>query len=313
MIKVAIVGYGNLGKGVEMGLQRHPDMELVGIFTRRSPDTITTLGAPAYHLDSIQDHAIDVCILCGGSANDLPEQTPHLAQFFNTVDSFDTHALIKDHKARVQNASNNTVSIVSIGWDPGLFSLNRLMAKAILPQGTSHTFWGKGVSQGHSDAIRRIPGIADAIQYTLPNESLIESIKLMSDNDEQAHTRVCFVVLDGSVDASSIEQQIVSMPHYFEPYDTTVHFISQEELNKNHSGMPHGGLVIHNAKTDEDTIASIEYKLTLGSNPQFTAMVLIAYARAATRMQSEGLSGAFDIFDIAPKYIIANEDNYDIL
>ena len=313
MIRVAIVGYGNLGAGVELGLRMSPDMSLVGVFSRRNPSDVKTYGAEVFPMDRIHDFDIDVCILCGGSAKDLPHQTPLLARHFNTVDSFDTHALIKEHKENVGINCESTVSIVSVGWDPGLFSLNRLMAKAILPSGTTHTFWGKGVSQGHSDALRKVLGVADAVQYTIPNDKLIAAIKNGDTLDGASHTRVCYVVLDGSVSEHEVHQAIVTMPHYFAPYQTEVHFITQEELQKNHTGMPHGGLVLHKGYSSENCSAQIEFKLELDSNPQFTALVLIAYARASVRMNREGQSGAFDIFDIAPRYIIQSDDNFDIL
>ena len=309
-IKVAIAGYGNLGKGTELALLNSPDMELVGVFTRRNPaDVKTVTGAPAYALNdifSMQDR-IDVVILCGGSATDLPEQTPELARCFNVVDSFDTHAKIPEHFNNVDMASkeNKKVSIISIGWDPGLFSLNRLFGEAVLPNGSTYTFWGTGVSQGHSDAIRRIDGVLDARQYTVPVEDALEKVR-NGENPELSvrdkHTRECFVVAKEGADLALIEKTIKEMPNYFADYNTTVNFISAEELKLNHSGIPHGGCVIRSGKTGENN-QIVEFNLKLDSNPEFTSSVLVAYARAAYRLNLECNFGCKTIFDIPPAYM----------
>lgn len=315
MINVAIVGYGNLGRGVEQALGLNPDMALVGVFTRRDPKTVTTAGAQAYHLDQLveQKETIDVCILCGGSATDLPVQTPALTKDFNTVDSFDTHAKIPEHFAKVAQVAkeNNTVAVISTGWDPGLFSLNRLYAQSILPTGATNTFWGKGVSQGHSDALRRINGVADATQYTIPNEAVIQQLRAgkkpkLTTRDK--HFRECFVVLEAGADEKKVRQTIVTMPDYFVDYDTEVHFISQEELNQNHKAMPHGGTVLHTGETSTGVQQVIEYNLHLDSNPEFTASVLVAYARACVRLAAEKQYGAYTVLDIAPKYLSPKSD-----
>jgi diaminopimelate dehydrogenase len=310
MIKVGIIGYGNLGRGVERALKQNKDMELVGVFTRRAPETVTTEGASAYTMEDLTSFKdkIDVCILCGGSATDLPVQTPELTHLFNTVDSFDTHAKIPEHFANVDKIAkkNQTVSIISTGWDPGLFSLNRLYAQSILPNGETYTFWGKGVSQGHSDALRRIAGVADATQYTIPNTEIIERLKAgekLTLTTRDKHLRECFVVLEESADAEKIREEIVTMPNYFADYDTEVHFISQEELNRDHKAMPHGGTVLHTGTTHENTKQAIEYNLYLDSNPEFTASVLVAYARACARLANEQTFGAYTVLDIAPKYL----------
>lgn len=315
MIKVAIVGYGNLGRGVERSLKQNPDMELVGVFTRRSPETVATEGAAAFHMDDLLSKKadIDVCILCGGSATDLPVQTPEITKNFNTIDSFDTHAKIPEHFAKVDQAAkaNQTVSIISTGWDPGLFSLNRLYAQSILPTGETNTFWGKGVSQGHSDALRRIAGVADATQYTIPNNEVIEKLKAgekLELTTRDKHFRECFVVLEEGVDAEAIKEEIVTMPNYFSDYDTEVNFVSQEELNRDHKAMPHGGTVLHTGTTGETTNQVIEYTLQLESNPEFTASVLVAYARACVRLAKEKQYGAFTVLDIAPKYLSPLDD-----
>lgn len=315
MIKAAIIGYGNLGRGVELAIKQNNDMELVGVFTRRAPENVATEGATAYtmaELEKFKDR-IDVCILCGGSATDLPVQTPELTHQFNTVDSFDTHAKIPEHFAAVDAVAkeNQTVSIISTGWDPGLFSLNRLYAQAILPVGDTNTFWGKGVSQGHSDALRRITGIADATQYTIPNNEVIEKLKAgekLNLTTRDKHFRECFVVLEEGADAEKIREEIVTMPNYFADYDTEVHFISQEELTANHKAMPHGGTVLHTGTTHENTKQVIEYNLYLESNPEFTASVLVAYARACARLASEKSYGAYTVLDIAPKYLSPRSD-----
>lgn len=313
MIRIGIVGYGNLGRGVECAVSKSDDMELVGVFTRRNPDTVSTrTGVAVYEmskLDAMQND-IDVLVLCGGSANDLPKQTAELAEKFNVIDSFDTHAKIPEHFDSVNSVSKkgNHISIISVGWDPGMFSLNRLYAQAILPNGNDYTFWGKGVSQGHSDAIRRIEGVKDARQYTIPVEAAVESVR-NGENPElttrQKHTRECFVVAEEGADLDRIEHQIKTMPNYFADYDTTVHFISEEELMRDHKGIPHGGVVLRSGVTgfDNENKHVIEYKLTLDSNPEFTSSVLIAYARAAYRLHKEGQSGCKTVFDIAPAYL----------
>ncbi|MBO0439647.1 diaminopimelate dehydrogenase [Candidatus Enterococcus ikei] len=315
MIKVAIIGYGNLGRGVERALKQNKDMELVGIFTRRSPELVQTEGGQAYKMEELtsKKNAIDVCILCGGSATDLPAQTPEWTHSFNTIDSFDTHAKIPEHFAKVDKVAkeNKTTSIISTGWDPGLFSLNRLYAQSILPVGQTNTFWGKGVSQGHSDALRRIAGVADAVQYTIPNNDVIEKLKAGEQLDlttRDKHFRECFVVLDEGADGEKIREIIVSMPNYFAEYDTEVHFISQAELDQEHKEMPHGGTVLHTGTTHENTKQVIEYNLQLESNPEFTASVLVAYARACVRLAREKQFGAFTVLDIAPKYLSDRTD-----
>lgn len=313
-IRIGILGYGNLGRGVELAIQHCPDMELAGVFTRRDPASLKTVtGANVYSMEqaeTMQDD-IDVMILCGGSATDLPAQTPKFAAMYNVVDSFDTHANIPAHFAAVdaQAKANGKTAIISTGWDPGMFSLNRVLMQAILPQGDTYTFWGKGVSQGHSDAIRRLDGVKDARQYTIPVESALEAVR----NGEapqlttrQKHLRECFVVAEEGADLARIEQQIVTMPNYFADYDTTVHFISEEELKANHSGIPHGGFVIHSGKTgvNGENTHVIEYALKLDSNPEFTASVLVAYARAAYGMHKDGITGCQTVFDVAPRYLI---------
>ena len=313
-IRIGILGYGNLGRGVELAIQHCPDMELAGVFTRRDPVSLKTVtGANVYSMEqaeTMQDD-IDVMILCGGSATDLPAQTPKFASMYNVVDSFDTHANIPAHFAAVdaQAKANGKTAIISTGWDPGMFSLNRVLMQAILPQGDTYTFWGKGVSQGHSDAIRRLDGVKDARQYTIPVESALEAVR----NGEapqlttrQKHLRECFVVAEEGADLARIEQQIVTMPNYFADYDTTVHFISEEELKANHSGIPHGGFVIHSGKTgvNGENTHVIEYALKLDSNPEFTASVLVAYARAAYGMHKDGITGCQTVFDVAPRYLI---------
>lgn len=315
MTKVAIVGYGNLGRGVERSLKQNLDMELVGVFTRRAPEAVITEGAAAYHMDDLlsKKAEIDVCILCGGSATDLPVQTPEITKNFNTIDSFDTHAKIPEHFANVHQVAkeNQTVSIISTGWDPGLFSLNRLYAQSILPTGETNTFWGKGVSQGHSDALRRIEGVADATQYTIPNNEVIEKLKSgekLELTTRDKHFRECFVVLEEGADGEAIKEEIVSMPNYFSDYDTEVHFVTQEELNRDHKAMPHGGTVLHTGTTGENTNQVIEYTLQLESNPEFTASVLVAYARACVRLAKEKQFGAFTVLDIAPKYLSPLDD-----
>ncbi|MBE6556728.1 MAG: diaminopimelate dehydrogenase [Ruminococcaceae bacterium] len=313
-IRVGIYGYGNLGRGVECALRQNPDMTLAGVFTRRPPETVRTVfdGVPVYHADmapSMRDD-IDVMVICGGSATDLPVQTPMLAQYFHVVDSFDTHARIPEHFAAVDAAAkaSGKVGLISVGWDPGMFSLNRLYAEALLPDGKDYTFWGKGVSQGHSDAIRRIEGVADAKQYTIPVEAALEAVRSGAEpqlSARQKHLRECFVVLKDGADAASVEQQIKTMPNYFADYDTTVHFISAEELAREHSGIPHGGFVIRTGRTGKslENRHLIEYRLNLDSNPEFTASVLVAYARAAYRMGLEGMSGCKTVLDVPPAYL----------
>lgn len=315
-IRIGIWGYGNLGRGVECALKQNPDMELAGVFTRRDPKTVQILteGASVYSTEDVEKmkDAVDVMILCGGSATDLPVQTPKCAQMFNVVDSFDTHAKIPEHFAKVDEAakSNGKIGIISVGWDPGMFSLNRMYANALLPNGTDYTFWGKGVSQGHSDAVRRIDGVKDAKQYTIPVDSALDAVR-NGDTPElttrQKHTRECYVVAEEGADQARIENEIKTMPNYFSDYDTTVHFISEEELKKNHSGIPHGGFVIRSGKTgwNEENTHVIEYSLKLDSNPEFTSSVLVAYARAAYRLSQEGQSGCKTVFDIAPAYLSA--------
>lgn len=312
-MRIAIAGYGNLGRGVECAVQNAADAELICVFTRRDPKDVQTLtGAPVYPMEKAESVAgqIDVLILCGGSANDLPKQTAQLAEHFNVIDSFDTHAKIPAHFDAVDAACKKSgkIGIISVGWDPGLFSLNRLYAQAVLPNGKDYTFWGKGVSQGHSDAIRRIPGVKDARQYTIPVESAVERVRC-GENPElttrEKHTRECFVVAEDGADKAAIEQAIKTMPNYFADYDTTVHFISQEELDRDHSGIPHGGSVLRTGKTGlhGENSHVIEYKLTLDSNPEFTSSVLLAYARAAYRLHKEGVCGCKTVFDIAPAYL----------
>ena len=309
-IKVAIAGYGNLGRGVEAAVTKSADMELVALFSRRDPASIKTrTGVPVYRMEEAakMKGEIDVMILCGGSANDLPEQTPAMAALFNVIDSFDTHAKIPDHFAKVDEASQKSgkISIISVGWDPGMFSLNRLYGQAILPQGEDYTFWGKGVSQGHSDAIRRIEGVADARQYTIPVEEALKRVRAGETpalSTREKHLRECFVVAKEGADLARIEQEIVTMPNYFADYDTTVHFISQEELDREHKGIPHGGMVFRSGVTglSDEHRHIIEYRLQLDSNPEFTASVLVAYARAAWRLNQRGEKGCKTVLDIAP-------------
>lgn len=313
MIRIGISGYGNLGRGVECAVSKSSDMELVGVFTRRNPESVNThTGVAVYAMDKLMEmrDKIDVLVLCGGSANDLPKQTVELAQYFNVIDSFDTHARIPEHFENVNKSSEQSghVSVISVGWDPGMFSLNRLYAQAILPNGKDYTFWGKGVSQGHSDAVRRIEGVKDARQYTIPVEAALDSVR-KGENPElstrQKHTRECFVVAEEGADLDRIENDIKTMPNYFADYDTTVHFISEEELMRDHKGIPHGGVVLRSGVTgfENENKHIIEYKLTLDSNPEFTSSVLIAYARAAYRMYKEGQRGCKTVFDIPPAYL----------
>ncbi|WP_127533237.1 diaminopimelate dehydrogenase [Paenibacillus kobensis] len=309
-IQVGIVGYGNLGKGVEKAIAQNADMELVAVFTRRQPDQIAVNGVKFEHISAAEQYKgkIDVMILCGGSATDLPEQTPVIASMFNTVDSFDTHAKIPEFFNTVNAAATQggNVSVISTGWDPGLFSLNRLLAESILPVGKDYTFWGKGVSQGHSDAIRRVPGVKAGVQYTVPVESVINRIRSGETPEfttREKHLRQCFVVAEEGADQEVIRETIVSMPNYFSDYDTTVEFISEEQLKAEHQGMPHGGFVIRSGITGESTKQIIEFGLKLESNPEFTASVLVAYARAVKRLSNEGQKGAKTVFDIPFAYL----------
>lgn len=320
MIKIGILGYGNLGRGVESAVTNSNDMELAGVFTRRDPETVKVqTDVPVFKIDDIYNmkEDIDVLILCGGSANDLPVQTVEFAKYFNVIDSFDTHAKIPEHFEKVNNSclEGGNIGIISVGWDPGLFSLNRLYAQSILPNGHDYTFWGKGVSQGHSDAIRRIEGVQDARQYTIPVESSLAAVRA-GENPElttrQKHTRECFVVAKEGANLAKIEEEIVTMPNYFDEYDTTVNFISQEELDTNHAGIPHGGVVLRSGVTglENENKHIIEYKLTLDSNPQFTSSVLVAYARAAYRLSKEGAVGCKTVFDIAPGLLHPESPEY---
>lgn len=312
-IRIGIMGYGNLGKGIECAVRQNDDMELVGVFTRRAPETVKTLtNIPVYHVDKLMEmkDAIDVLMMCGGSATDLPKQTVEYAKYFNVVDSFDTHARIPEHFENVDASAKESgkIAMISVGWDPGMFSLNRLYGSAILRDGDDYTFWGKGVSQGHSDAIRRIAGVKDAKQYTIPVEAALESVRNCENPElttRQKHTRECFVVVEEGADKAAIENEIKTMPNYFADYDTTVHFISQEELNRDHAGIPHGGFVLRTGKTglNGEHNHVIEYSLKLDSNPEFTACVLTAYARAAYRMNAEGMKGCKTVFDVAPAYL----------
>lgn len=313
-IKVGIVGYGNLGRGVEAAIQQSSDMELVAVFTRREPNTLSIYNQSAnvLHIDSAGDYVtdIDVMILCGGSATDLPEQGPHFAGLFNTVDSYDTHAKIPDYYESVNRAAtaNGKTAAICIGWDPGLFSLNRMIAEAILPEGKEYTFWGRGVSQGHSDAIRRVKGVKNGIQYTIPVNEAIERVR-SGENPQlttrEKHLRDCFVVAEEGADKEQITKEIESMPNYFDEYETRVTFINEEELKNDHAGMPHGGFVIRSGQTgyDSGTNQLIEFSLKLESNPEFTASVLVAYARAVHRLNREGQVGAKTVFDVAPAYL----------
>lgn len=313
-MKIGILGYGNLGRGVECAIKQNPDMELAAVFTRRAPETVSILTESAA-VCSVDDIAqwkdkIDVMILCGGSATDLPVQTPEYAKMFNVVDSFDTHARIPEHFANVDASAKESghVGIISVGWDPGMFSLNRMYANAILPEGRDYTFWGKGVSQGHSDAIRRVEGVKDGKQYTIPVEAALEAVR-NGENPElttrQKHIRECFVVAEEGADLNKIEETIKNMPNYFADYDTTVHFISEEELKANHSGIPHGGFVFRSGITgwNGEHKHIIEYSLKLDSNPEFTSSVIVAYARAINRLHKEGVNGCKTVFDIAPAYL----------
>ena len=308
-IRIGIVGYGNLGRGVESALSCCPDMRLIGIFSRRDPKQVQPLrhDTAVFSLDEIDrfQQQIDVLILCGGSKNDLPQQGPALAARFNTVDSFDTHAKVPEYFAAMDVAAKaaQRTAMISIGWDPGLFSLNRLLGEAILPQGATYTFWGKGLSQGHSDAIRRVNGVRGGVQYTLPSQPAIERVRSGQQpqlTTREKHTRECFVVLEAGADAQAVEQAIVTMPDYFADYDTTVHFITEAELQNEHAAMPHGGFVIRSGNTDQNNPQVMEFSLKLHSNPEFTASVLVAYARAAHRLNSQAQYGAYTVLDVAP-------------
>ena len=313
-MKVGILGYGNLGRGVESAIRQNDDMELTCIITRRDPKSITpaTEGVKVYSVDEIEDlkDQIDVLVLCGGSATDLPKQTPEYAKYFNVIDSFDTHARIPEHFAAVDKVAkeNGHVALISCGWDPGMFSLMRLYGASVLPEGQDYTFWGKGVSQGHSDAIRRVAGVKNGKQYTIPVESALEAVRAGKNPElstREKHTRECFVVPEEGADLAKIEEEIKTMPNYFADYDTTVHFITEEELQRDHAGIPHGGFVLRTGKTglngEHDHV--IEYSLKLDSNPEFTSCVLTAYARAAYRMNQEGQKGCKTVFDVAPAYL----------
>ncbi len=314
MIKIGLYGYGNLARGAECAIRQNDDMVLTCVFTRRDPSGVKTVfgDTPVYHADTILEHKdeIDVLIMCGGSATDLPVQTPAMAEHFNVIDSFDTHKKIPEHFANVDAAAKKSgkIAIISVGWDPGMFSLNRLYAGCILKDGADYTFWGKGVSQGHSDAIRRIEGVVDAKQYTIPVEEALDAVrsgKAPELSARQKHTRECFVVAKEGADKERIEREIVTMKNYFDEYDTTVHFISLEELKRDHSGIPHGGFVIRSGKTGKNLENNhiIEYSLKLDSNPEFTASVIVAYARAAYRMNAQGQSGCKTVFDVPPAYL----------
>lgn len=309
-IRLGIVGYGNLGKGVELALSQNPDFELEAIFTRRNPENLSA-KSKVVHISEIESYKeiIDVMILCGGSATDLPQQTPEIAKMFNTVDSFDTHAKIPEYFNILDKVtkSSGTIGLISVGWDPGLFSLNRLLGEAVLPRGNYYTFWGKGVSQGHSDAIRRVDGVKDGVQYTVPIESAINKVRSGENVDlstRQKHERICYVVPKEDADLEKIKNEIINMPNYFSDYNTTVNFITEEEMNKNHKGMPHGGFVIRTGVTGNGTKQRMEFSLNLDSNPEFTSSVLLAYARAAYRLSKEGQTGARTVLDIPFSYLL---------
>lgn len=319
-MRIGILGYGNLGRGVEYAVRQNSDAELVAVFTRRDPAAvkINTPNVPVVEISEIENwkDKIDVLILCGGSATDLPVQTPEYAKLFNVIDSFDTHAKIPQHFANVDKSAKEgkKIAIISVGWDPGLFSLARVYTNAILPYGRDYTFWGKGVSQGHSDAIRRIKGVKNAKQYTIPVATALEAVRSGRNPElstREKHIRECFVVLEDGANAAEVEHQIKTMPNYFDEYNTTVHFISEEELNKNHSGLAHGGFVIRSGRTGENNQHGhiVEFNLKLDSNPEFTANILVAYARAAYRLHSEGQSGCKTVLDIPPAYLSAKNDD----
>jgi len=318
-VRIGILGYGNLGKGVELAIRQNDDMELAAVYTRRDPANvkIATEGVAVRTVADLDtgNEPIDVLIICGGSATDLPEQTPKYAALYNVVDSFDTHARIPEHFANVNAAATgaNNVALISCGWDPGLFSLNRLFGNCFIPEGKDYTFWGKGISQGHSDALRRIPGVADAKQYTIPVPEALEAAR-SGQNPElttrQKHTRECWVVLEEGADPEAIREQIVTMPNYFDEYDVTVNFISQEELDRDHAAMPHGGFVLRSGQMASGDTSVIEYSLKLDSNPNFTSSVLVSYARAVARLAAEGSTGAKTVFDIAPAYLSPFDGDY---
>lgn len=321
MIKVGILGYGNLGRGVELAIRQNPDMELSAVFTRRNPDSVKILtdDVKVLSIDEAEKKTceIDVLILCGGSATDLPVHTPKFAGLYNVVDSFDTHNNIPEHFENVDKAAKKggKTGVISVGWDPGLFSLNRFYAETFLPEGSSYTFWGRGVSQGHSDAVRRIEGVKDAKQYTIPVDAALNAVRKGETPElgtRERHRRECFVVAEEGADRARIEAEIKNMPNYFADYDTTVHFISEEEMREKHSGMPHGGFVIRNGKTGAggENKHIVEYSITLDSNPEFTACVLAAYARAAVRLNREGVCGCKTVFDIPPSYLSYKDDAY---
>ncbi len=313
-IRVAILGYGNLGRGVELALRQNPDMELVAFFTRREPSSLKTLtpDVPVYNVADIisKKDDVDVLVICGGSATDLPRQTPEYAKYFNVIDSFDTHAKIPEHFDACDESAkaSGKVAMISVGWDPGMFSLQRLLGNCILPDGNDYTFWGKGVSQGHSDAIRRIDGVLDGKQYTIPVPAALESVRAGENptlTTREKHTRECFVVAEEGADRARIEKEIKEMPNYFADYDTTVHFITAEEMARDHAGIPHGGFVMRSGATGVggQTKQMIEYSLKLGSNPEFTASVIVCYARAVHRLYREGKSGCVTVFDVPPAYL----------
>jgi len=311
-IRIGILGYGNLGKGAELAIRQNPDMKLAAFFTRRAPEALKTQSpeVPVYNIKDIlsKKDDIDVLIICGGSATDLPVQSPEYAKYFNIVDSFDTHARIPEHFANVDKSAKEggNVALISVGWDPGMFSMQRLISGCILPVGETYTFWGRGVSQGHSDAVRRIEGVKNAKQYTVPVEAALEKVRAGENpvlTTREKHTRECFVVAEEGADLARIENEIVTMPNYFADYNTTVTFISEEEFNRNHQGIPHGGFVIRTGETGNGTKQRVEYALTLDSNPEFTSSVIVAYARAAYKMKKEGITGAKTVFDIAPAYL----------
>ncbi len=313
-MKIGILGYGNLGRGVECAVRQNPDVELACVFTRRDPSAVKILtpGVPVYNVKDVEAHKdeVNVLIICGGSATDLPKQTPEYVKYFNVIDSFDTHAKIPEHFANVDKAAkeNGHIALISAGWDPGMFSLNRLYANCILPEGNDYTFWGKGVSQGHSDAIRRIDGVKDGKQYTIPVPEALEAVRNGENptlTTRQKHTRECFVVAEEGADKARIEREIKTMPNYFDEYDTTVHFITEEELKRDHAGIPHGGFVFRTGVTgwEKEHKHVIEYSLKLDSNPEFTSSVIVAYARAINRLHGEGVNGCKTVFDIAPAYL----------
>ena len=318
-VKIGILGYGNLGKGVEFAVRQNDDLELVAVYTRRDPSSvkIATEGVEVRSVAALDtgDEPIDVLVICGGSATDLPEQTPKYAALYNVVDSFDTHARIPEHFANVDAAAKQAgnAALISCGWDPGLFSLNRLFGNCFIPQGKDYTFWGKGISQGHSDALRRIPGVADAKQYTIPVPEALEAARSGKNPElstREKHTRECWVVLEEGADPAAITEQIVNMPNYFDEYDVEVNFISQEELDRDHAAMPHGGFVLRSGQMASGDSSVIEYSLKLDSNPNFTSSVLVCYARAIARLAAEGSTGAKTVFDIAPAYLSAFDGDY---